>query len=253
MGLNSGCHAGGGTLSPKRNRSKPLRYTPIGEKSLLDFPPISEKSLLDVPGAREALASVTQGCGVARNELLGILCMIPVASPDKQLLVPGMTDRRLHALSGRILAWAVEIEKVNSSVFLDPKHLPRIARVPSFLPECLKLTPEQAARRAENFQRLPNILRLYADYLREWLPSFKHLGRHGFRPQTFLILKFMTRVRDLRKRPHYEQLATLLQAAFAAAGNSRSFGVDDLRKLEKNNVMLGAFLHPELFSSRPQA
>jgi hypothetical protein len=166
-----------------------------------------------------------------------------------------MTRRSLRELPDRILAWAVEIERVNSSVFLDPKHLPRIACVvseaPSSIPGPLNLTPEQAARRAENFQRLPNILLLYADYLREWLPSFKYLGRHGFRPQTVLILMFMKRVKDLCRHPHYEQLATLLEAAFAAAGNSKSFGGDNLRKLEKNNVMLWALLHPELFSSSP--
>jgi len=142
---------------------------------------------------------------------------------------------------------------MNTSMFLAPKHLPRIARVfsesPSSFPEPLNLTPEQAERRAVNFQRLPTILCMYADYLREWLPSFKYLGRHGFRTRALLMLILITLVKDSCRHPHYEQIATLLEAAFEAAGNPKSFGADDLRRLEKNNVMLWALLHPELFSS----
>jgi hypothetical protein len=147
----------------KRNRSEPLRGREITEQGLLSY-----------PGAREAFERLTQQGGVDRRELLQLLCEIPSASPDKQPLVPGMAGRSLRALPDRILAWATEIERVNSSLFLDPKHLPRIARMvseaPDSFPEPLNLTPEQAERRADNFQRLPNILRLYADYLREWLP-----------------------------------------------------------------------------------
>jgi hypothetical protein len=145
---------------------------------------------------------------------------------------------------------------VNSSVYLDPKHLPQMAHAaspPDALPKPLSLilTPEWAEPTSKNFQRLSSILRLYADYLRAWLPSFKFLGRHGIRPQVLLILALIKLVKDRRKRPHYEQIATLLEAAFAAAGQPRNFGADDLKKLEKNNVMLWALLHPELFAPTP--
>jgi hypothetical protein len=98
---------------------------------------------------------------------------------------------------------------------------------------------------------LPNILRLYADYLREWLPSFKHLGRHGIRPQVLRILILLKYVRDGCGGPYYEEVATLLEAAFEVAGNSRSFEAGDLSKLEKNNPRLLALIHPELFSPMP--
>jgi hypothetical protein len=213
---------------------------------------ITEKGLLGYAGAGEAFERLTQR--VDRDQLLRMLCEIPFASPKKQPLVEGVTDRSLRAFPERILAWANEIARVNSSMFLDPKHLPKIAGIgstPGSLPEPLNLSPEQAGRRAENFQRLPTILRQYADYLREWLPSFKHLGRHGFRPRVLGILILIKLVKDSCGRPHYEQIATLLEAAFAAAGDPKKFEADDLQKLEQNNIMLWALLHPELFSSMP--
>ena len=229
-------------MPQKRTRSTPLQIT--------------EESLVRYPRAKDALAKVTRDCELDdRRELVRLICAIPLASPKKEPLVAGRTDRSLRDLPKRIRNWADEIERVNRSSFLNPKHLTKIARAGSdsaFLRKPLNLilhTPESAARTAINFERLPKILRLYADCLREWLPLFKLLGRHGFRPQVMGILSLMKFVRDRCKRPRYEQIATLLEAAFEAAGNPRSFGADDLRKLKKNNVMLWLLIHPEVFSS----
>lgn len=228
-------------MRQRKNRSKPLQSRQVTEQELLGY-----------PRAIEALEKLKRA-GVERNELIRLLCELPSAPDAKQTLAPGISDKSLSALPKRIRSWADEIERVNSSVYLSPKHIPSVARAvskPDAFREPLNsiFTPEQAERTAVNFQRLPNILRLYADWLREWLPSFKFLGRHGIRPQTLLILRLIKRVRDSCGSPYHGEVATLIEAAFAAAGKPKSIGGDDLSKLERNNVMLGALLHPELFS-----
>jgi len=212
----------------------------------------TERDLLEYPGAQEALARLTQECRVEKCELVRLLCEVPFASNQKQLLVTGMNDRALRALPNRVRKWAATIEQVNHSPFLDPKHITEIAQTSwdaSSLRPPLNLifTPELARNTAANFQRWPSILRLYADYLREWFPAFKYLGRHGFRFQTLLTLKLTKLLRDACGRPCHADLATLLEASFAAAGNPLTIAPDDLSKLGKNNLWLNALLHPELF------
>lgn len=225
---------------------------------------ITEQSLLGHTIARDAFDKLTRR-GVDGVKLLQLLRLIPYA-PDKAQAVVGMSARSLRALPDKIRNLADAIERVNASPSVSPTYLPpRMARRnPAHLPYPLNLTlhPGLAELSASKFHKLPATLRLYADHLRAWLKTFSpgKWGHKGVRLKTMFTLELLQLVRDSAGRPFYPEVATLLEAAYEAAGNAKTIGEGDLIQLEKNNLWLAGILHyiharPELLAhpSPPRA
>jgi hypothetical protein len=223
---------------------------------------VTEESLLKTEVAHQAFNELTKAGVVDREELLRLLFAIPDASDTRLPLVEGMSDKRLSSLLDRIRDWADTIEKVNKSQFLRPSVLlqlvPETENLHWLTPlNLLCSDPEWAKHSSENFERLPRILRLYADYLRVWTalltgrrqqnPGLKWSLR-GFKPRTILLLKLMKLVEDSTGHPCERQVATLVTAAYQAVGLDKSVSEDGLRKLKENNPWPRWSLYPELFS-----
>lgn len=215
-----------------------------------------EKAILGDAHSRTALASLVEKRGVNREQLLSLLCSIPYASNEPQPLVEGMSNRRVRALPDEIRNWADAIENVNSSPWCSPDRLPKQATVIKNLdcypkPLNLTLNPDLAEIVAKKFRALPSDLRFYADHLRAWLALFHPTGkdrrklafRNAIRLRTWLTLRLLQLVRDSAKRPCYGAIATLLEAAYRAAGKPRTITEQDLGKLRTNNPWLTWVLH----------
>jgi hypothetical protein len=133
---------------------------------------------------------------------------------------------------------------------IDSEHLPK--------PLNRTLSPECVEPDAKSFAALPDILTLYAAHLEEWLKTFtwpKWAGiRRGTPIRTYFTLQLLKQVRDSSgNRPHYEDVATLLEAAYKCAGAAATIDSEKLKKLEKNNsaarsIILFMSLQPERFS-----
>jgi hypothetical protein len=223
---------------------------------------VPEQALLNQPSVPEALNQLIKR-GVDRRELLGLLCAIPGASDKKEPLVNGIPDPGLRVLPDRLRHCADQIEHVNSSRWFDPKQLPDRANQvgnPDHLPKPLPLmfSPGWPEATARNFERLPGILRLYADYVSAYFESCTRLGwntrlfRRGFRPRTVLILELLKAVEEAAGRPCYDQIAALLTGAYAAAGEDRTITADKLAKIKKNNPFLWASMVGVFSAASPE-
>jgi hypothetical protein len=240
---------------PRRRQSKPRTR-------------VTERSLLSTAVARQAFDKLTKD-GVDKHILLALLCEIPSASEKRQPLVAGMSDRRLRALSDRVRSWADAIEGVNRSSLVTPEVLRKFAGDAGTcnLPRSLGLlcsSPEAAKDNAENFWRLPHVLRVYAGFLQDWTAfltrpqdagtwgrSLSRWSLRGFRPRTILVLRLMKLVRDTVGRPCRREIATLLTEAYRVAGiltSDEAVMEDDLKELEKNNPWPFLLVHRELWS-----
>lgn len=218
---------------------------------------LTKKALLDLEITERAFNKLTKR-GVDEQKLLSLLAKIIHTSDEVLSLVEGMTDRNVRALPDRICSWSDVIEKVNASPRLSPDRLPeRTKRDPKYLPEPLNwtMTPERAEFVAKQFHMLPKVLRYYSRHLRAWIQFFhptgarrRELGISGLRLQTLLTLQLLKLVRDSAGRPHYGEIATLLEAAYKASGKPKTISAEDLNKLEKNNPYLQSLLCPELYT-----
>lgn len=227
--------------------------------------PVTRDKLLESSAAQEALAKLRR-YGVDEQKLFRLLKSIPGAPDEKLPLVNGMSDRQVTRLPEKIWHWANEIDKVNSSPWLQPSVLPRLAgntgniNLPKPL-DFLCSTRESATNNAETFRRLPETIRLYADYLKTWIkfmnrphnfsPVFRFpWSLRGFRSRNILVLQLIKLVSDSAGRPCYAEMVTLLGAAFTAAGIPipKMVTEDGVRKLVANNPVVYWALYTEVWS-----
>ena len=178
--------------------------------------------------------------GVPKDPLLLLARMIPDTSNQRLELVPGIEERTLRRLPDRVKALADTIQRVNESPWLANDGLRRLAlatKPRNSLPEASRTkTAEELI-----FAGIPRALRSYATHLRAWINSDHPVGSYGkerIRMQTLLTLKLLNLVRDSTGRPHYSEVATLLEAAYSASGKPKTIPADDLGKLERNNPTL---------------
>jgi hypothetical protein len=211
---------------------------------------LTAEELLEDILAKEAVERLVQR-GVRQDDLLRLVIKIPQASNEVKPLVTGIENRTLRRVPDHISALAATIKKINEGSWLSPDHLPHLAQVmkkPELLPDPLNLTitPQWAELTAKRMGELPTLLLFYASHLRASLNLFYPIGRRqtvsksrrGFRMQTYLTLKLLTTVRVSALRPCYQEIATLLEVAYRAAGRPKTVDVDQLKKLEKNNFWL---------------
>jgi hypothetical protein len=183
--------------------------------------------------------------GVPRDVLLSLVGSIPGASNKKLELVDGIKERTLRKLPDQIDALADKIKKVNESPWLASDGLRRLAHSvhphESPAPRDSPTTRESAEGMAKYFFMIPGGLHLYAEHLRAWLNRYHPVGSHGtdrIQMQTLLTIKLLILVRDSTGRPRYEEVATLLDAAYRARRKPRTIDAEHLRHLEKNNPRL---------------
>jgi len=185
--------------------------------------------------------------GVPRDVLSSLVRNISRASNNKLELVHGIAERTLRKLPDQINALADKIEKVNQSPWLASDGLYRLALSvhPHESPHSTA-TSESAEGTTKYFFMIPAGLNLYAEHLRAWLNRYHPVGRHGterIRMQTLLTIRLLMLVRDSTGLPRYEQIASLLDAAYRASGKPKTIDAEHLRKLEKNNPRLRLIAH----------
>lgn len=202
----------------------------------------------DAVKEREAVEKLLQK-GVPGNVLLLLLRSIQGASNKKLELAPGIEERTLRNLPDQIHKLADRIRGVNDSPWLAADGLSTLdlsVKHPHEPPDSVSTATPSAELKAMIFSKLPRDLGLYADHLRAWLNRLHPVGSHGtdrVRMQTLLTIKLLMLVRESTGRPHYEEVATLLNAAYRARGKKQRIDAGNLQKLAKDNPRLSLIAH----------
>ena len=194
---------------------------------------------------KEAVERLIQW-GVPEHELRWLASIIPGTSNEKLELVPAIEERTLRKLPDQINALADKIKKVNESPWLASDSLRRLAlsvKHPHKSPEPSNSTAtgDSVELTTMIFSKIPRGLRLYAEHLRAWLNYYHPVGsyrKERLRMQNLLTIKLLVLVRESTGRPHYEEVATLLDAAYRACCKPKTIDAEHLRQLEKNNPRL---------------
>jgi hypothetical protein len=204
---------------------------------------LTEEAVLRKPGVKAAIDKLTK-LGARRDQLMPLVLTIPGASAKVEPLVATITERRLRELPDRIKELSEEIKRINGSQFLTPRRLQdHLGSHPDDYPELLSraTSPEWAEIFSSSFLLIPDLLNLYAEYLRVSRGIYypKKRGRKGiprslFRLQRLLILRLLRLVRDSTGGPHHSEVATILQAAYQISGKTKNLDADILSKLEQN-------------------
>jgi hypothetical protein len=137
----------------------------------------------------------------------------------------GKTPKTLAYFSLRLKNVADEIEKLNSHTFFKPETWVKTRNLSS-----------DAAKRvfAVWFERLPILLHHYAAFVdahsKSLRETFKQRSRaRGPNTSTQALVGLVNMVRKETGRPHYSELATILNAAGRKAGVKKDFSPDELK------------------------
>jgi hypothetical protein len=193
--------------------------------------------------------------GVQREHLNCALSLIPQTAPRPiSASVKGMTERSLLNLPNRIVRFAEELERVNSSPLLE--DLIRTDDTSDFWMYLCRRKSKSLDRLREvfpnvrdwesifhysneDFFRLPNLLRVYATICLE--PIISNLRKtlyklSGHKYWTIWLLEFVNACTD---DYFYSEIARLLNVAFREAGMPKEdedeFDASTLAKLVLNN------------------
>jgi hypothetical protein len=206
-------------------------------------PSFSSKELLKDSNAKKAFEKLTRK-GLLWEEALTLLQSIPHASNKTVPLVKGMEPRVLLGLPDRINRLAQEIDKVNESPALTPQY---IAERPDLFKSFIEpldtsspgVEPQVIARL---LSMVPILLYHYARHLNDLLRRHYHSGS-GKRifpvpEQAFRKIYLLKLVKAATGKYHYEEVATLLEAAYRASGHAKTITAENLKKLVKNHPPL---------------
>jgi hypothetical protein len=217
----------------------------------VERPSFSTEELLKDTHTKKALEKLTRK-GLPWEKALTLLQLIPHASNKTVPIVEGMEPRVLLSLPDRINRIAREISTVNGSPTLGPKYM---TERPDLFTSTSKpldgIYPGAGAQvAAQLFSMIPSLLDHYARHLRERLRINYHRASTKriflLRMQTLHTLQLLKLVRTTTGGYHYEEVATLLEAAYRACGRAKTISDDDLKKLVTNHPNLRALAAVQL-------
>lgn len=137
----------------------------------------------------------------------------------------GKSPKTLAYFSRRLKNLADEVEKLNSHPFFKPETWVKTRNLSS-----------EAAKRhfALWFERLPILLHHYAAFVDAHSKSLRETFRQrsrarGPKDSTQALVGLVNIVRKETSRPHYSELATILNAAGRKAGVKKDFSPDELK------------------------
>jgi len=216
-------------------------------------PPASfQRDVLDHPGAKQAFQKLTgQGIneGLLWRHLWGLASL---AKKSKQQAapwysLPGLPSHTLRRLPARVRGWADEIERVGKRMQSHQLYGQIVHHLPLFLAGAIPNAdyelvigdkvirevgiakpglPADLARgilerHAElpKLAELPELLRLYADYIEALSKITAHYGSKGVvLLRRNMPLELARLVESCTGRPHFDKVATLLTASYQAIG-----------------------------------
>lgn len=155
------------------------------------------------------------------------LCHIPRLPNENAPPIPKMTYQGARKFPNSVEQLATKIEHVNRrsgllyEILLDAEIERRSPNLAGKLGSARIL--------ARLFQGLPGLLHAYARYLRRVIRLH---GRDRLTAQRFAILRFLAQVRVSTGKPHWNDVAALLDAAFLAASKTppQDLSEDNLRR-----------------------
>jgi hypothetical protein len=175
---------------------------------------------------RRAFAELVR-CGMDQEVLADELRFIPRLPNENAPLISQMTYQGAWKFPERVERLAKKIEEVNkrSALLYDILLDAEIQRRSPDLGRKLG----GAGLKATLFKGLPGLLRAYAHYLRA---AMRLIGKDRLTAQRFAILALLAKVQARTGRPHWNDVATLLDAAFLAASKPTPIGFseDNLRR-----------------------
>ena len=175
---------------------------------------------------KRAFANLVR-CGMDKEVLADELRFIPRLPNENAPLIPKMTYQGARKFPESVERLANRIEDVNKrsallyDILLDAEIERRSPDLGSKL--------GGAGLKATLFKGLPGLLRAYAHYLRA---AMRLTGKDGLSAQRFAILAMLAKVQAGTGRPHWNDVATLLDAEFLAASKPKpiEFSEDNLRR-----------------------
>ncbi len=197
------------------------------------------EEILTQPAARESYDRLIKS-GLGKQQLadhISLLLHVPPKMPD---LVPRRSDRRTKRLADRIKNMADEIQQVNEkSGLLYEIVLEASAVKPRKQGNTTEVHFTRSARQeVAAFRSLPALLRTYAEYLRS---AFKMHKKGWSELHDLAICRFQREIKDATGIYHDRHVASLLSAAFRAAGHDQAadrFNSNQLKALRHNNKKL---------------
>jgi len=193
------------------------------------------EEILAYPAARQAFDELVKR-GLDK-ELLGawlvVLPMMPKAERKDWASGSGMSKRSLGRFPSRLRRLGEEMSQVNSQPLFSPR---------TWLPVVHPEGREVGRRLTPLFENIGGIIRGYAAFLEGQFKRFSpKLGRRtkfDLDPRKILTIRLLEEVKRATGHFFYEQVATLLQAAYATSGSQSTVDAQALKMLYHRNPHL---------------
>jgi hypothetical protein len=214
-------------------------------------PSTFRKDVLAYIGAKDAFATIARPALNRKlfwEKLWELAYLAEVRNPNanRWYALPGFPLRTLQRLPERVRGWADEIERLENGIqtskaygFLRPSLPlllnPQLAHGRNLdyakgVPEAIKRNIVARREELSKLTELPCHLRLYADCREALFKVTAHLASQtSDQYQANLRWAFINYVENVTGRPHFEEIATLLTAAYCARGLQEIVDANNLK------------------------
>lgn len=183
------------------------------------------KAVCSQPGAPAALRTLTDA-GLNDVDLFDWLWVVAkferLRGGRRELRrnpIAGMPLYEFDRLPEKVRGWAQEISRINSGLTAHPvtAHLDEFLTA-KFPPSLSRLTRKDRQEMLKRFRMLPDELIVYSGYLKVLAKMYRYFWGNVRTGLEGLREAFVLWVKEGTGSQHYQQLATLLSAAYYAVG-----------------------------------
>jgi hypothetical protein len=165
---------------------------------------------------------------------VGLPCPRAPANERRWYVLPGFPPHKLRRFPDRLLRMADDIEKLNKRIQSDGVFRAAV----ELLPVAAKATvPESRNIELRGLDKLPELMRHYGDYIAALDRLVALFAPKAVTRDKAMRVELAEAARKLTGKPHYEEVAALLTAAYAALGSDE---IVDSRALQMQHMRLAS-------------